>query len=107
MALKMGHIIVTKSPDDYKNSTHDNLGNADYLSYVSSNTPLALWQPLSRYPLNRGNITYRMNKNLAWTEAAWSDYLYWQSQDKKTLQRINKLILNVLRAPLLILGAAD
>ena len=22
----------------------------------------------------------------------WNDYLYWQSQDKKTLKRINKLI---------------
>ncbi|NOX91066.1 MAG: Txe/YoeB family addiction module toxin [Gammaproteobacteria bacterium] len=40
-----------------------------------------------------------MNRSLAWTEAAWSDYVYWQSQDRKTLRRINKLIVNVLRAP--------
>jgi len=40
-----------------------------------------------------------MSRNLAWTEAAWSDYVYWQGQDKKTLKRINKLIINVLRAP--------
>ncbi len=40
-----------------------------------------------------------MNRNLAWTEAAWSDYAYWQGQDKKTLKRINKLIANVLRDP--------
>ncbi|MEO0457597.1 MAG: Txe/YoeB family addiction module toxin [Cyanobacteria bacterium P01_A01_bin.114] len=32
------------------------------------------------------------NRQLAWTDEAWSDYLYWQSQDKKTLKRINKLI---------------
>ncbi len=32
------------------------------------------------------------NRRLAWTDEAWSDYLYWQSQDKKTLKRINKLI---------------
>jgi len=42
---------------------------------------------------------YWMTRNLAWTEAAWSDYVYWQGQDKKTLKRINKLILDVLRAP--------
>ncbi|MBN4082034.1 MAG: Txe/YoeB family addiction module toxin [Gammaproteobacteria bacterium] len=40
-----------------------------------------------------------MSRNLVWTEAAWSDYVYWQSQDKKTLKRINKLIVNVLREP--------
>lgn len=36
---------------------------------------------------------------LSWTERAWSDYLYWQSQDKKTLKRINKLITDVMRSP--------
>ena len=40
-----------------------------------------------------------MSRNLAWTEASWSDYIYWQGQDKKTLKRINKLIANVLRTP--------
>jgi toxin YoeB len=40
-----------------------------------------------------------MAKHLAWTDAAWSDYIYWQGQDKKTLKRINKLIENVLRTP--------
>ena len=29
---------------------------------------------------------------LSWTEDAWNDYLYWQSQDRKTLKRINALI---------------
>jgi len=36
---------------------------------------------------------------LSWTERAWSDYLYWQTQDKKTLKRINKLITDVMRSP--------
>lgn len=36
---------------------------------------------------------------LAWTKEAWSDYVYWQSQDKKTLKRINKLITNTQRNP--------
>jgi len=40
-----------------------------------------------------------MSRNLVWTDFAWSDYLYWQSQDKKTLKRINKLIMEVLRTP--------
>ena len=36
---------------------------------------------------------------LSWTDEAWRDYLYWQSQDKKTLKRINKLISDVKRSP--------
>ena len=27
------------------------------------------------------------------------DYLYWQTQDKKTLQRINRLVKDTLRSP--------
>lgn len=36
---------------------------------------------------------------LSWTNAAWSDYVYWQTQDKKTLKRINKLIMDAQRSP--------
>ncbi|EMR13723.1 YoeB toxin protein [Methylophaga lonarensis MPL] len=36
---------------------------------------------------------------LSWTDEAWKDYLYWQGQDKKTLRRINKLIIDVQRNP--------
>ncbi len=32
-----------------------------------------------------------------WTDDAWNDYLYWQTQDKKTLKRINKLIQDIDR----------
>ena len=38
-----------------------------------------------------------MNMNLTWTEIAWQDYLYWQTQDKRTLKRINMLIQDILR----------
>lgn len=31
-------------------------------------------------------------RKLAWTDAAWESYVYWQTQDRKTLKRINKLI---------------
>ncbi len=40
-----------------------------------------------------------MSKKLAWTDEAWKDYLYWQSQDRKTLNRINKLIEDTKRHP--------
>ena len=39
------------------------------------------------------------NRLLSWTDEAWGDYLYWQTQDKKTLKRINKLITDVKRSP--------
>jgi toxin YoeB len=40
-----------------------------------------------------------MRNRLVWTNAAWSDYLYWQVQDKKTLRRINLLISDAMRNP--------
>ncbi|MBL6996437.1 MAG: Txe/YoeB family addiction module toxin [Proteobacteria bacterium] len=40
-----------------------------------------------------------MSRKLAWTDEAWKDYIYWQTQDKKTLKRINKLINNTMRQP--------
>jgi len=39
------------------------------------------------------------NRLLCWTDESWRDYVYWQSQDKKTLKRINKLIADVKRSP--------
>lgn len=36
---------------------------------------------------------------LLWEERAWEDYLYWQTQDKKALKRINALIKDILRHP--------
>ena len=30
-----------------------------------------------------------------WQDAAWTDYLYWQTQDKKTLKKINRLIQDI------------
>lgn len=39
------------------------------------------------------------NRLLCWTDEAWKDYVYWQSQDKKTLKRINKLIIDTKRSP--------
>lgn len=36
---------------------------------------------------------------LLWEDRAWDDYLYWQTQDKKTLKRINALIKELQRDP--------
>ena len=36
---------------------------------------------------------------ITWEDDAWEDYLYWQSQDKKTLKRINLLIKDIQRSP--------
>lgn len=35
--------------------------------------------------------------NLQWTPDGWADYVYWQTEDRKTLRRINKLIKDMLR----------
>lgn len=34
-----------------------------------------------------------------WYENAWDDYLFWQTQDKKTIKRINQLIRDTERSP--------
>lgn len=33
----------------------------------------------------------------AWTADAWEDYIYWQTEDRKTLKRINNLIKDIER----------
>jgi toxin YoeB len=33
----------------------------------------------------------------SWHDTAWDDYLWWQTQDRKTLKRINRLIRDVER----------
>lgn len=34
---------------------------------------------------------------LLWEESAWEEYCYWQTQDKKTVKRINALIKDIQR----------
>jgi toxin YoeB len=46
-------------------------------------------------------------RDLLWDSKAWQDYLYWQSQDKKTLKRINKLIQNTLTTPFKGIGKPE
>ena len=42
-----------------------------------------------------------------WTDDGWKDYLYWQSQDKKTLKRINDLIKDIDRQPFTGIGKPE
>ncbi|MGL5943017.1 MAG: Txe/YoeB family addiction module toxin [Waterburya sp.] len=44
---------------------------------------------------------------LAWTDEAWDSYVYWQSQDKKTLKRINKLIQATKKTPFKGIGKPE
>lgn len=48
-----------------------------------------------------------MASRLIWTLAAWSDYTYWQQQDKKTLKRINLLLQETLRSPFSGIGKPE
>lgn len=34
---------------------------------------------------------------ILWDERAWDEYLYWQTQDRKTMKRINALIKDIQR----------
>jgi toxin YoeB len=36
-------------------------------------------------------------RDLIFKQTAWEDYLYWQTQDKKTLKRINQLLKDIER----------
>lgn len=38
-------------------------------------------------------------RRVLFTAEAWDDYQYWQTQDRKTLKRINQLIREVQRTP--------
>ena len=35
--------------------------------------------------------------NKVFTDNAWADYTYWQTEDRRTLKRINKLIEDICR----------
>ncbi|MDR3338395.1 MAG: Txe/YoeB family addiction module toxin [Treponema sp.] len=38
-----------------------------------------------------------MSKRVIFQAAAWEEYLYWQSQDRKILHRVNQLIKDIER----------
>ena len=51
------------------------------------------WQRLC----SRAYRSLTMLMLITWTKEAWEDYLYWQKEDKKTLNKINDLIKSIDR----------
>ena len=48
-----------------------------------------------------------MPSRLVWTAAAWEDYVYWQTQDRKTLKRNNLLVQDAMRNPFSGIGKPE
>ena len=44
---------------------------------------------------------------LTWLPNGWNDYLYWQKNDRKILQRVNELIRDALRNPFTGIGKPE
>ena len=44
---------------------------------------------------------------LIFSERAWDEYLYWQRQDRKILERINQLIREITRDPFSGIGKPE
>ena len=44
---------------------------------------------------------------LVFADEAWQDYLYWQKQDKRMVERTNKLIDEVQREPFVGVGKPE
>lgn len=44
---------------------------------------------------------------LTFSDEAWEDYLHWQKQDRRMVERINKLIMEVQRDPFVGLGKPE
>lgn len=44
---------------------------------------------------------------LVFTPHGWADYLHWQSVDKKTVKRINRLIEDTMRDPFAGIGKPE
>ena len=46
-------------------------------------------------------------KKIEWTHIAWEQYVYWQTQDRKTLKRINRLIEAIICEPFVGIGKPE
>jgi toxin YoeB len=45
--------------------------------------------------------------NKIWHDRAWDEYLYWQTQDRKTLKRINTILKDIERSPFSGIGKPE
>lgn len=48
-----------------------------------------------------------MTRTIAFDPNGWEDYVYWQSQDRKTLKRINQLITDAVCDPFAGIGKPE
>lgn len=48
-----------------------------------------------------------MTRAIAFDPNGWEDYVYWQTQDRMTLKRINQLITDALRDPFAGIGKPE
>lgn len=48
-----------------------------------------------------------MTRAVAFDPNGWEDYVYWQTQDRRTLKRINQLIADVVRDPFTGIGKPE
>jgi len=48
-----------------------------------------------------------VTRQLAFDRHGWDDYTYWQSQDRKTLRRVNALIADLIRDPFTGIGKPE
>lgn len=48
-----------------------------------------------------------MSRSLTFDPNGWEDYVYWQTQDRRTLKRINALITDALRDPFAGIGKPE
>lgn len=48
-----------------------------------------------------------MSRIISFVPEAWEQYLYWQTQDKRTLKRINTLLKEIVRTPFTGIGKPE
>lgn len=48
-----------------------------------------------------------MSRIISFVPEAWEQYLYWQTQDKRTLKRINALLKEIVRTPFTGIGKPE
>jgi toxin YoeB len=48
-----------------------------------------------------------VSRTLAFDPNGWEDYIYWHTQDRKTLKRINHLVTDALRDPFAGVGKPE
>lgn len=46
-------------------------------------------------------------RNLVFTPDGWADYTYWINQDRKTIKKLNKLIIETCKDPFIGIGKPE